>query len=183
MIVRYLLTWLLSSAVSTLASEDWRVLLYTENGERNIYIKPTAGESNVISGLISGIALAMLTSRNPVVPWRGLFDSDRYGLEPPPGIVQNDARGKGNFPSECTLNLDHGKMNHRCWSEMFQLYKGSVATHNDSAFRDLLPRCRTVYVESNQLFLPMLLPMKIRGRSLQSWLSPHGDPEPVVLDN
>jgi len=176
-----MLVWLLSGAVATLASEDWRSLLANADAHRDIYIKPMAGESNVISGLISGVALAMLTGRTPVVPWRGLFESDRYGLEPPPGIVRKDAKGKHEFPSECTLNLDHGKMNHRCWSEMFQLYDESIASQNDSAFRYLMPRCSTVYVESNQLFLPMLLPMKIHGRTLLSWLSPHGDPEPAAV--
>ena len=134
---------------------------------RFILIDPQAGTSNRMLALASGVALAIITNRTPIVlKWNSMFGGDRFGSSPPKSLLQwsdLNLTDAPHVPPSCHLSLQHVQPDRPCWSELIN----SVVSSSSP-----LDECQILSIKSNQYFLPLLLSKQIHGRRLRDWFYP-----------
>jgi len=130
--------------------------------------------SNRMLAVASGVALAVVTQRTPIIDWSSLFPDDRFGRSPPRGLIQQPLPSPRN--ELCTLRLGHTSDQTACWAVLADFYE-----REEWDLRGLMPSCQVLHVQSNQQFLPLLLGFRVRGGpSLGSILATHGR-EPLTV--
>mmetsp|Transcript_30870 Transcript_30870/g.69347 ORF Transcript_30870/g.69347 Transcript_30870/m.69347 type:complete len:512 (+) Transcript_30870:174-1709(+) len=102
------------------------------------------------------------------------------GIKPDDPAVQGKPQGKHGQRSgwgigdPCVLGLIANRRDDFCYRGLYEQAFSNVSQHNSTTTAGksliLAPSCRVLHVESNQYYIPMLLPFSLRGSPLRKWL-------------
>jgi len=145
----------------------------TDRDARFLFIDPlSAGDSNKMLALASGVALAAATNRTPLANWNHVFADKRFGDQIPAGLMNHETTmHKSMRTGPCYLSLNHAPSERNCWAPLFGLQDPT----------QFMAGCKIMTVASNQYFLPLVMRFRARdGRSLEEAFSAEGH-EPLAV--
>ena len=97
--------------------------------------------------MASGVALAMVTQRTPVVRWKDVSFRDRFRDFPPHGMMDLSSFLHKSVPVDCQLQIGR-----------------------EANISNILPSCSVLRVSSRDDYVLSVLPFSVRGRPLGDWL-------------
>ena len=128
------------------------------------------GASNLMLAIASGVAIAAAANRTVLLPWGNLFEGNRFGATPPPGL--HDWNLPSKVDPRCFLELSYRDRVRPCWAPFFDFYSAKAGNGTDLT-QFMLP-CKVVRIRSEQFSLPMALSFHVHGRALRDVLHDYG---------